>query len=306
MNVSTRQLKAFVSAARHRSFSRAADKIFITQSGLSVLIRELEAQLGFRLFNRTTRHVALTDHGSRFLAAAVQYLEGLEAVVADITEASTEAARGISVGAPPLTCAHFLPEAVAQFRKEQPGYRVRLFDDDLPTVAAMVKAGDLDIGLGMYMKPLPELAATPLMSLPLDVVWAANTRSGKRRTVRWADLGQLTLIGLPPDNPLQQVISKTLQAAGHRRPPDIVVNYLDTQIALAEAGEGVAIVPGWARQACHGRNVVITRLTDPVVNVKLYQIRARGRKPGQGISRFMTFLTRYAGIWEAHHNLRAH
>jgi DNA-binding transcriptional LysR family regulator len=306
MNVSTRQLKAFVSAARHCSFSRAAEEVFITQSGLSVLIRELEAQLGFRLFDRTTRQVALTAHGNRFLAAAVPYLEGLEAVVADITQASTEAASRILVGAPPLTCAHFLPGAVVQFRKEQPAYRVRLFDHDLTTIAAMVKAGDLDVGLGMYMKPLPEVAAMPLVSLPLDAVWPADARVGKRRTtVRWADVGYEVLIGLPPDNPLQQLISKTLQTVRRRRPPDIVVNYFDTQIALAEAGEGVAIVPGWARRACRNRNVIVTRLVDPLVDVKLYQIYARGRKAGAGVTRFMQFLTRYAGTWESHYQVQA-
>ena len=53
--------------ARHQSFSRAAEQLFITQSGMSVLVRELESQLGFRLFERTTRKVALTELGSRFL-----------------------------------------------------------------------------------------------------------------------------------------------------------------------------------------------------------------------------------------------
>lgn len=305
MNISTRQLRAFVSAARHRSFSRAADEVFMTQSGLSVLIRELETQIGFRLFNRTTRQVSLTEQGNRFLAVAVEHLSGLEAVVADITQASTEASRFISVGAPPMTCAHFLPAAIAQFRQEAPNYRVRLFDGELATVAAMVKAGDLDVGLGMYMKPLPELSATPLMSLPLDAVWPADSRAGRRRTARWADLERQSLIGLPPDNPLQQLISRTLQSVQHRRPPDCVVNYLDTQIALVESGEGVAIVPGWARQACHSRNVAITRLVDPVTEVTLYQINARGRKPGAGVARFMTFLTGFAERWEIRHGLRA-
>jgi DNA-binding transcriptional LysR family regulator len=304
MNISTRQLKAFISAARHRSFSRAAEEVFMTQSGLSVLIRELESQIGFRLFERTTRQVSLTEHGSRFLAAATQHLDGLQAVIADITQASAEASRWISVGAPPLTCAHFLPAAIAQFREKEPAFRVRLFDADLPTVAAMVRAGELDVGLGMYIKPLPELAATPLMSLPLDAVWPAQERSSRQRTAKWSELGEQTLIGLPPDNPLQQLISKTLQAVHHRRPADIVVNYLDTQIGLVEAGEGVAIVPGWARQICRDRNVVVTQLVDPVVEVKLYQIHARGRKTSAGVTRFMAFLTRYADRWEARHGSR--
>ena len=58
MNITSRQLKAFVLTARHQSFSRAAEQLFITQSGMSVLVRELETQLGFRLFERTRMRVA--------------------------------------------------------------------------------------------------------------------------------------------------------------------------------------------------------------------------------------------------------
>src|SRR6188474_101834 len=78
MNVTTRQLKAFVLTARHQSFSRAAEELFITQSGMSVLVRELETQLGFRLFERTTRKVMLTEPGSKFLPVADRSLRELE------------------------------------------------------------------------------------------------------------------------------------------------------------------------------------------------------------------------------------
>src|SRR3954451_20459769 len=78
MNITTRQLKAFVLTARHQSFSRAAEELFITQSGMSVLVRELETQLGFRLFERTTRKVMLTEPGSKFLSVADRSLRELE------------------------------------------------------------------------------------------------------------------------------------------------------------------------------------------------------------------------------------
>src|SRR4051794_19509060 len=67
MDCTSRQLRAFLLVAQHRSFTRAAAQLFIPPSGLSVLIRELEGQLGFRLFDRTTRHVAPTAAGGQFL-----------------------------------------------------------------------------------------------------------------------------------------------------------------------------------------------------------------------------------------------
>src|SRR5258708_36503655 len=101
MNLSLRQLKAFVLTARHQSFSRAAEQLFITQSGMSVLVRELEGQLGFRLFDRTTRKVALTEFGTKFLPIADRSLLELEAAASVIGRSATEADRHLSIGAPP-------------------------------------------------------------------------------------------------------------------------------------------------------------------------------------------------------------
>ena len=62
----SRQLRAFLLVAQHRSFSRAAGALSVAPSGLSLMIRELETQLGVRLFDRTTRHVALTPFGNEW------------------------------------------------------------------------------------------------------------------------------------------------------------------------------------------------------------------------------------------------
>ena len=68
MEFTSRQLRAFHFVAQHQSFARAAETLFMTPSGVSVLIRELERQLGFRLFDRTTRQVELTAYGSDLLS----------------------------------------------------------------------------------------------------------------------------------------------------------------------------------------------------------------------------------------------
>jgi DNA-binding transcriptional LysR family regulator len=93
MNITLRQLKAFQLTARYRSFSRAAEQLFITQSGMSVMVRELESQLGFPLFERTTRRVNLTEFGSRFLPVADRCLLDLEAAAINIRRAASDTVR---------------------------------------------------------------------------------------------------------------------------------------------------------------------------------------------------------------------
>lgn len=98
MNITSRQLRAFVLTARHENFSRAADEMFITQSGMSILVRELEAQLGFRLFDRTTRKVKLTESGSKFLPIADRCLSDLEAAVVTIRWSASAGVARLTLG----------------------------------------------------------------------------------------------------------------------------------------------------------------------------------------------------------------
>src|SRR5882672_10281282 len=101
MEVSTRQLRAFRLVAQHRNFTRAAEALFITPSGLSVLIRELENRIGFRLFDRTTRQVELTTHGKELLAVIHRSLEELDAGIASIGRSARRDNQTISLGVTP-------------------------------------------------------------------------------------------------------------------------------------------------------------------------------------------------------------
>ena len=103
MEVSTRQLRAFRLAARHHNFARAAEALFITPSGLSVLIKELESRVGFRLFDRTTRHVELTPHGRELLAVIQRSLEELDVAIANIGSSAKCNQQPVSLGNTPLT-----------------------------------------------------------------------------------------------------------------------------------------------------------------------------------------------------------
>jgi LysR family transcriptional regulator, carnitine catabolism transcriptional activator len=160
MDVSTRQLRAFRLAAQHRNFARAAEALFITPSGLSVLIKELESRVGFRLFNRTTRRVELTPNGNELLAVIRRSLEELDAAIADIGRSAKRSRQSISLGTTPLVAANILPPAMREFRKLRPDVRIQLFDADLPSLIQMVESGRLDMSLGIF-KAMPDVRREP-------------------------------------------------------------------------------------------------------------------------------------------------
>ncbi len=297
IDLTSRQLRAFLLVAHHRSFSRASEALLITPSGLSLLIRELETQLGFRLFDRTTRRVELTPYGNELVAVARRTLEELDGVVSRVQGAASEASRLLSVGATPLFAANVLPNAIKEFRAHRPDLRLYVFDGDRAVIMEMIEAGTLDLGLGIFFKPAPTILRTPLFPFVLMVIRPETDPASDRASTSWSALSGVPLVSLPPTNPLQQLVNKRLSQAGIVPPRNLVLNFLDTQIAMVEAGEGMAIIPSFALPACRKRRVAVSRLIDPVVALDFYQIRSRGRKVPPCSADFASFLQSYVARW---------
>ncbi|HWM41870.1 MAG TPA: LysR family transcriptional regulator [Burkholderiales bacterium] len=297
MNVSSRQLKAFVLAARHQSFSRAAEQLFITQPGMSMLLRELEGQLGFRLFDRTTRKVALTELGSKLLPVAERSLLEFEAAALSIGRSAT-ANRRLAIGATPLIASRLLPSAISGYVGRSPGLKIVLRDGELSGVVAMTLSGQADIGLGCFIAPVSGVRRVALYRFSLMLIEpAAGPQPRSPRWTPWQEMKDRYLIGLPPDNPIQQLIDRTLQRVGRRAPPDSVLSYLETQIAMVAAGAGSAVVPTFTIPACRAFGVAMHPLTDPCVPLDLCRIAHRGRKLPPEADEFTEFFKTYVAQW---------
>jgi LysR family transcriptional regulator, carnitine catabolism transcriptional activator len=296
MEVSTRQLRAFRLVAQHRNFTRAAEALFITPSGLSVLIRELESRVGFRLFDRTTRHVELTAHGRQLLAVIQRSLEEIDAAITNIGRGAKRDHQSISLGTTPLVAANILPPAMREFRKQRPDLRIQLFDADLPTLMKSVEAGTLDMSLGIF-KTMAGVRREPFFRFSLMVVRAAKDDRPARATTTWSILNGETLISLSPGHPHQQLIDKHLAQAGVKVQIGSVVNLLDTQIALVEAEEGIAIIPSFGLPACRNRKVVMSQLINPVARLDFHLISNRAKELPPEAEEFISFLKSYIATW---------
>jgi LysR family carnitine catabolism transcriptional activator len=297
MDFTSRQFRAFLLVAQHRSFSRAAEALYITPSGLSVLIRELELQLGFRLFDRTTHHVGLASYGSALLGEVQLSLNKIDAIVSRIGRSAAEASLVLSVGAPPLIAANVLPEAIKEFRSHRPDLRIQVFDVGGEALTRLVEESKLDISLGAFFKPAPGIRRTPLFRFCLMVIRPDNDPALRRTSTTWSALKGELLLSLVPGNLVQEFIDKHLAHAGvfvHRR---AVFNYLDTMIAMVEAGEGISIIPSFVLPACRNRKVAMSKLINPVVNVDFSRISLRGKKLPPGADDFTCYLQGYISRW---------
>jgi LysR family transcriptional regulator, carnitine catabolism transcriptional activator len=297
INFTSRQLRAFLLVAQHRSFTRAAGALLITPSGLSLLVKELENQLGVRLFDRTSRQVAPTAAGTELLAAVQSNLYGLDSSLSRVANTKDAAEPILSLGAPPLFAAGCVARAIREFRPRRPQLRFHVFDGDSATTLGKVESGELDMGLGFYLKHVPGIRRTPLFRFSLMVIRPNIGRAISRPTVTWLSLRGERFVTLQPSVPLQQLIDRHLAKAGIGYQSSLVLNYLHTVIAMVEAGVGIAVVPSFVLPECRSRGLIVNRLINPIVHLDFYQIRKGGRKLSPVAEEFTAFLRDHIVLW---------
>ncbi len=288
MNISTRQMRAFLSVMRTGSFTRAAEQAHMTQAGLSLLIRELENQLGARLFDRTTRSVVPTAAGRRLAPVVERALLELDNVTGEIGAQGLAARRQLRIAATPLVSSHLLPQVLAGFAKDHPDTRLTLLDGSLSDVEAAVAGGEADLGLGFFFARTPGLLRQPIGRFALMRVTPADTLAASPGRVPWRALGGARRIGLPPGNPIQKTIDAQLARLGIAYDESHAVHFFGTLIAMVEAGFGTAIMPTFALAACRRYRVRTDILTQPRTTLGFYRITQRGA----GESEAMTAFTR--------------
>lgn len=235
-----RHLRSFVAVAELRSFSRAAERIHLSQPALSRQIALLEHDLGVRVFDRTDRRVRLTSEGEDLLERS----RGLVMDAASLAERARALKGGqtgiLRVGSTPQTLESFLAPFLARYRKLRPEVAVTLVEDGGHALGKRVEQGDVHLALSI---PHPGLRFRLLFPGWILAVVAPSHRLARTKTVELSDLAEEPLLALRPEFGSRQILDAAFRIA-HRR-PDVVLESAvpHTLVALAQSGYGTAIVP---------------------------------------------------------------
>lgn len=283
MNYSVRQLRAFVTAARLGSFTRAAEALHVTQPGLSAMLREFETQLDCRLFERTTRSVALTAQGREFLPTAQRVLAQLEEATASLAQITATQRHNLRVGATPVIASSVIPSACASFGRTHGEVQVEVHDLDRSTIYERVQSGELDAGYGAFLTTSSAVRRRSLFKSPLVLISPGGSEASP---VRWKSLPGGTFVGLPDGNPIQQLVLDQIRANGQSIEQALAFNHLHTLLAMVEAGAGSAILPDFVNSAASRYSVVQRPIRSPTVSVDFYEITKAGRRSNDLLSHF--------------------
>lgn len=249
LSVSLHQLRLFVTLARHRSFTRAGDEFGITQSAVSRSIRELEDEVALRLFDRTTRQVALTDTGRRLLARIAPLVEELEATLRPRVQEGGEPGVVNLATSCGLT-ASVLPGMLASCRERLPDITIVMMDRPQNAVLQLVRSGEAELGVVIAPENLDELAAEPLFADGFAAVVSASHRFSEAARIDWQQLRGTPLFLLDDDTGSLGAIEAALALHGVTGAVRQKLTQSAAVARMAEAGLGVGILPMHARAAC--------------------------------------------------------
>ncbi|URM90002.1 LysR family transcriptional regulator [Streptomyces sp. MRC013] len=238
-----RQLEYFVAVAEERNFTRAAERVHISQSGISARIRGLEQELGAELFDRSTRIATLTAAGEAALEharAALAAADALGRAVAGVTGlVRGRLSLGMVVGCT-LTP---LFDALAAFHGAHPGVEVLLREADSDRLVAAVRTGALDLALVGTPAPPPEgLESLVLASERLVAAVPAGHPLAERRRPTLRDVAAHPVVCMPPGTGLRAVFDRACADAGVRPAVTLQAGAADAVADLAARGLAVAVL----------------------------------------------------------------
>lgn len=239
-----RQLEHFVAVAEERHFTRAADLLHISQSGLSASIRALEVELGATLFTRSTRRVELTAAGQALLADSLRTLASAAAARNAVAAVRGLLRGALSVGAEQCLGSVDLPLQLAQFRTANPGIEVRLRHASSAELMESVSSGRVDIALVAVCGPAPQgVRLVPLSTHRLVVLCHPDHPLAQLPEIDLSRLADETFVGFQEGWGAQILASRALAAAGLDYRAAMEVNDVHFLLDLVGYNLGIAIVP---------------------------------------------------------------
>jgi DNA-binding transcriptional LysR family regulator len=305
-----RQLEYFVTVAEQQHFTHAAARLNVVQSGLSASIRALEDEFGAKLFQRTTRKVALTPMGQAFLTEARRVLAAAadaRKLVADMRglrrgRLSIGSIRGL---APLLDIAAL----IGGFHEACPEIEIRLASGDSGPLIEDVRSGELDLAFAQFVGAAPVgISAWMLACEPLVVVCKPRHRLAGLGDITLAELAGETFVDLNPDCGTRQLIDESFASARVSRHIGFEVNDLPTQLDLVARGLGIALMPAAVVAGDGQPSVALATLAEPAPCWELAVVFAHdveGRALSPAAQMFLDLLKPMFPEWEPWPETRA-
>ncbi|MDF7648805.1 LysR family transcriptional regulator [Pantoea sp. Acro-805] len=276
MNYSLRQLRTFVAVAQQGSFSQAGQAIGLSQSAVSHSIKELEAEMGVRLLDRTTREVILTEAGHQLATRLERLLEELNTTILDVRSYGEQRSGTVRVAASQTPSANLMPQCLASSQQRYPDIRVILQDRAQQSVLQSVRNAEVDFGIVIGPLADADFDYEAILEEPFLLLCHEDDELAQVEQAKWTMLAGRNLVLQDYASGSRLLVDAALQQLAINVQVVQEIGHPATLFPMVEAGIGISVLPALALPLPSGRKLRVRRLY-PEINRNLMLIKRKNR-----------------------------
>lgn len=269
-------IQIFVVVAETCSFRKAAEILHRSQSAVSTQIKLLEEQIGVALFHRTTRRVQLTAEGEQLLGHAQRAVASLEMGLRQIKEAANIQFGNISMGCVPSIAATVLPPVLAEFQRKRSGIHIELRELASAQLLETISKQEILFGIGPEVEQASDFDFMPITKEPIYALLPKAHWKIDQNSITLAELAPLPVILASSSAALRNTLNRELAMRGLEIKHSFEVIQVQTMLAFAQAGLGVAILPQIMIPQPLDETLQALPIVDPVLERNLCLITLKG------------------------------
>lgn len=258
-----RQLRYLLTIAEEQNFTRAAEKLYISQPALTQQIQKLEDEAGEILLDRSQRQIRVTPAGAILCASAQRILQELTDARVALDELAGLQRGEIRVGVVQTVNAYLIPEVVAAFKQVYPGIQIQVEELPAETIEAGLIKGHLQIGLSFIPTNLPNLATQTLFEEELILIVNRDHPLAKHASLAVADLADMEMVLLSAAYCTRRLWDKFAQDGGLNSHITIEMNTIGSVLKTVAQTSLVTVLPQLALANTHHPNLVGVPLNNP-------------------------------------------
>lgn len=237
-----RHLRYFVALAECLNFTRAAERVHITQSTLSHQIRKLEEEIGELLFERVGKRVLITEQGELFLSYAAKALKEVDQGMGALKESSRGLTGKLRIGSTHTFNQGFIPECIATLLVRHPTVKVAASEFTADDIGDRLASGALDLGISYRPRTVGDLWFEPLYNEQMVLVVSPQHPLAGRKRIRLVELHRQPLVLLPEAFATRAMLDECFRACDAEPLVVVEMNTLAPMLALVERTQIGAIV----------------------------------------------------------------
>lgn len=260
-----KQLTYFLTVAKYESFTKASEKLYVSQSALSKAIKTFEFELGITLIDRTSKKFKLTSEGRILFLNGNIALNSINKKLEQLKDSISDDSGEITIGVPPVISTIYFTFIVYKFQKLYPNIKLNIIEQGANNIKCIVNKGDIDIGV--IILPFEnniDYNIYPVFIADCCLVVSKKHRLFKEKEVNLSDLKDENFIILNDSYMLYNRIHKLCNVAGFVPNITSTSSQWDYIVEMVSLNQGVTILPRLIVEKYHSKNIKLLTIKNPV------------------------------------------